>query len=56
LGIKSVGAAVKAFIDKEDKDAVNVIVENQVLKLIFFANICVNSTNINEDNVTGDIE
>ena len=30
LGIKSIGAAVKAFIDKEDKDAVNVIVENQV--------------------------
>jgi double-strand break repair protein MRE11 len=30
LGIKSIGTAVKAFIDKEDKDAVNVIVENQV--------------------------
>ncbi len=30
LGIKSIGTAVKAFIDKEDKDAINVIVENQV--------------------------
>ena len=30
LGIKSIGTAVKAFIDKEDKDAINLIVENQV--------------------------
>jgi hypothetical protein len=30
LGIKSIGAAVKAFIEKEDKDAISVIVENQV--------------------------
>ena len=30
LGIKSIGTAVKAFIDKEDKEAINVIVDNQV--------------------------
>ena len=30
LGIKSIGAAVKAYIDKDDKDAIRLIVENQV--------------------------
>jgi hypothetical protein len=37
LGIKSVGAAVKAFVEKDDKDAVNVIVNNQVLILSLFS-------------------
>lgn len=33
LGIKSAGAAVKAFVEKDDKDAIGVIVENQVTQL-----------------------
>ena len=36
LGIKSAGAAVKAFIEKDDKDAIGVIVENQVDQLSVF--------------------